>query len=310
MYLKARHFQNTRSEEGLAKAISYYQGAIHLDPDYALAYSGLAHSYVLQNYYGYLPKHEILPKVKEIAARALEIDNKLGEAHFSLALVRGLEGDFFSAEQEYKLSIELNHNNAEAHHRYSYVLSGMGKHDEAISEAKTAQELEPVNPVMMRGLGWVYYFAHEYDLAIKECNKCLEIDPGQIFAYVILFCVYNQKEMYDDAIAALEKYLIVLKKEDIAALIRKTFEESGYNKAIRQLLDVSMEQSIPIVSDPSYRSVLFALIGDKDKAFEWLEKSYEQSEVWLYFLKVAPIYDSLRSDPRFQDLVERMNFPD
>ncbi len=310
LYLKARHFQNTRSEEGLAKAISYYQGAIHLDPDYALAYSGLAHSYTMQNYYGYMPKHEILPKVKETATRALEIDNKLGEAHFSLGLVRELEGDFFSAEQEYKLSIELNHNDAEAHHRYSYVLSWIGKNDEAIREAKTAQELEPVNPVMMRGLGYVYYLARKYDLAIKECDKCLEIDPGQSFAYLILFYVYNQKAMYDDATSALEIYLIVLKKEDIASLIRKTFEESGYIKAIRQLLDVSMEQSIAFFSDPYGRSVLFALIGDKDKAFEWLEKTYEQREVWLHYLKVDPMYDSLRSDPRFQDLLKRMNLPD
>ena len=310
LYLKAHYFQNIRSEEGLTKAVDYYQEAIHLDPDYALPYSGLAHSYILQIVYGYLSKNELMLKAKETAEKALALDDKLGEAHFSLALVRWTEFDLVGAEEEYILAINLNPNNAAVHHNYSYLLSIMGKHNEAILEANTAQDLEPVNPVMMRGLGWVYYFAREYDLAIKECNKCLEIDPSQNFAYIILFGAYNQKSMYDDAITALENYLIVLKKEDIAALISKTFEESGYISAITQLLDVLLEQSIGFASTLYYKSILFTLIGDKDKAFEFLQKSYEQSNGLTNFLKVEPMYDSLRSDPRFQDLLERMNYPE
>ena len=140
-------------------------------------------------------------------------------------------------------------------------------------------------------------------------NKCLEIDPGQNFAYIILFGAYNQKSMYDDAITALENYLIVFGKEDIAALISKTYEESGYIRAITQLLDVLLEQSIGFASTLYYKSILFTLIGDKDMAFEFLQKSYEQSYGLTNFLKVEPMYDSLRLDPRFQEVLERMNFP-
>ena len=310
LYLKAHYFQNIRSEEGLAKAVDYYHEAIRLDPDYALPYSGLAHSYILQIIYGYSSKNEFMPKAKEAAEKALALDDNLAEAHFSLALVRWTEFDFVGAEEEYKLAIKLNPKNAGIRHNYSYLLSAMGKHNEAIQEANTAQDLEPVNPVMLRGLGWVYYFAREYDLAIKECHKCLEIDPRQNFAYIILFGAYNQKSMYDDAITALENYLIAFKKEDVAALISKTYEESGYIKAITKLLDVLLEQSIGFASNPFYKPIFFTLIGEKDKAFEFLQKSYEQGNGIMNFLSVEPMYDGLRSDTRFQDLIERMNYPE
>ena len=308
LYLKAHQFQNTRSKEGLAKAIDYYQEAIHLDSNYALAFSGLANSYALQVSYGYVPQLENLSKVKEAAAKSLEIDDKLGQAHLSLGLIGILEGDIYRTEQEFKLSILLNPNNAEAHHWYSIILALLGKTEEAIREAKIALELEPVNPIMMRGLGRVYYYSRQYDLALKELNKCLEIDPGQRSTFSWVFFSYYQNAMYDDAITSLEKDLIIRELEDIAALIRQTYEESGFNMAIRQLLDVSMEKSIGFGSSPRYRSRLFASIGDTDKALEWCEKAYGEGKI-NNELQVDPIYDNLRSDPRFQDLLERMNFP-
>jgi len=219
-------------------------------------------------------------------------------------MVAILEDDLYSAEQEFKLSILLNPNNADAHHGYSATLFEFGKTEEAIKEAKIALELDPVNPVMMRGLGKVYYYGRQYDLAIIECNKCLEIDSNQMGAYHYLFYSYCQNAMFDDAISTLERNLIIRGLEDIAALVRQTYEESGFIIAIRQLLDVSLEKSIGFGSSPVTRSRLFAAIGDTDKAIEWCEQYYSNN------LQIDPIYDSLRLDPRFQDLLERMNFPD
>ncbi len=177
-------------------------------------------------------------------------------------------------------------------------------------EAKIAQELDPLNPIIMNRLGYVYYFSRQYDLAIQEFNNCLEIDPDQMSSYRVLYYTFCMKGMYDEAIKTLEKRLIILEKDDIAAIIRKTFEESGFTKAIRQLLDVSMDQSIGFGNNPHNKSMLFASIGDIDEAFEWLEKAYERRRSVLNALQVNPIYDSLRSDPRFQDLLERIHYPD
>ena len=159
-------------------------------------------------------------------------------------------------------------------------------------------------------LGRVYFFSRQYDLAIMELNNCLEIDPDLMSTYRILYYAYCKKGMHEDAIKTLEKRLTILEKEDIATLIRKTFEESGFTEAIRQLLNISMEQSIGFGNNPYNKSRLFASIGDIDKAFEWLEKAYERRTVVLNTLQVDPIYDSLRSDPSFQDLLERMDYPD
>ena len=254
LYLKAQYFQNSRDAEGILKSIHYYQDAIRLDPDFVIAYSGLAYSYLLLSYYNILPKNEVLPRIKEAASKALELDSQLDEAHFSRALVRELEGDLVGAEEEYLLVIKLNPNHAEVHHRYSYILAWLGRNKEAIKEAQIAHKLEPINPVMLRGLGYVYYFDQQFDRAIAECNKSIEIDPKQSFAYAILFWTYHQKSMHDEALTALEKLLIIREKEDIAALIRQNYEDSGYVKAIKKLLNISMTQSIPWVSDSEYIS--------------------------------------------------------
>ncbi|MFC2123228.1 adenylate/guanylate cyclase domain-containing protein [Bacteroidota bacterium] len=309
LYLKGRHFQNTRSEEGIRKAIKYYQDAIQLDPDYAISYAGIAQSYALLTFYGGLPNSEVLPKVEEAAFKALDLDNKLGEAYFALGIVKDLEGDLIGAAEQYKLAIDLNPNNAETHHRYGYTLSWLDRIEEGIREAKIALELEPINPIMMRGLGLVYYYALQYDLAIAECNKCIEIDPNQTFAYWILFFAFHQKMMYEEAISALEKRLIILEYEDCAASLRQTFEDSGYIEAIKQQLDNSMNQEIQCPSyDPYGKSLFYAMIGENDQAFEWLEKV--DMAVEIHSLKVDPLFKPLRSDPRWQLMLDKVGFPE
>jgi len=191
-FLKGRYFIQNRTEENLRKALEYFQLAIDIEPNYAVAYAGLSGGYFLLWAYGFLSHDETLPKAKQAAEKALEIDNTLSEAHVALGLTYAhYYWDFSTAEHEFKRAIELNPNNADAHHNYSYLLTYLGRHQEAIREAKIGLELEPLSAVMTRGVALVYLFARQYDQALKYYQDCLEINPNSLSATFHLVYLYH-----------------------------------------------------------------------------------------------------------------------
>jgi TolB-like protein/Tfp pilus assembly protein PilF/predicted Ser/Thr protein kinase len=306
-YLKGRYWWNKRTEEGLNKGIDYFQQAIAKDPTYALAYAGLADCYSSLANDGFVPPKETFPRAKEAALKALEIDDTLAEAHASLGIIRTIyDWDRSGAEKELQRAIGLNPSYATAHYFYRIALLQMGRFQEAIAEAKRAVELDPLSPVTNSGLGAGFLFARQYDQAIEQERKTLEMDPNFRLAQDSLGLAYIQKSMYKEAIAEFEKAL-VLSPSNAGALsgLGYAYAVTGRRVDAQKVLDQLNELSHQEYVLPLVRAQIYAGLGDKDKAFEWLEKGFEERS--LMFTKVDPMFDPLRSDPRFADLLRRMN---
>jgi serine/threonine protein kinase/Tfp pilus assembly protein PilF len=298
LYLMGRHYWNKRTEEGNGKAIEYFEQAIELDPNYALAYAGLSDSYGIAAAYRYLPIKEAYLKAKDAVIRSLKLDDALSEAHTSMATIKMMEWDWKGAEEAFQRAIQLNANYANAHHWYSYVLSNKGWHEEAIEEAKIAQQLDPLSPIMSRGLGGVFLFARQYEQAIEELNKTIKFDPESYFGYLWLSYAYLQSKMYRESIDVLKEFTSLIGFGDQNSSIERTYAESGWDAALRQV--------ISIIPGPYQKATLLAFLGEKEQAFEWLDKAYEERSINIDF-KENPLFDSLRSDPRFNTLLKKMN---
>ncbi len=310
LYLKGRYFWNKRTEEGYQKSLEYFQEAIEKDPTYALAYTGIADYYNLLGYYDYLPPKEAFPKAKAAAEKALEMDETLAEAHNSLAMVKeNYDWDWKGAEREYRRAIELNPNYATAHQWYAGYLGAMGRHDESIAENKQAQELDPLSPIIGADLGTNFISARQYDQAIKEFQKVLEMDPDYIVAHLFLGMAYAGKEMYDEAIAALQKAQSLSGDDDslMNVFLGVIYSLSGKKDEAKKVLNKVIELSKHSYVSPWGISLIYVGLGQKDQAFEWLEKAYDERDHWMSSLKVLPIFDSIRSDPRFIALLKKMN---
>jgi eukaryotic-like serine/threonine-protein kinase len=309
LYLKGRYAWNKRSEEWVKKGIEYFNQAIELDPNYALAYTGLADSYNVLGILSVLPPRESYPKARMAAQKALELDDSLAEAHTSLARVKkDYEWDWAGAEQEYKRAIALNPNYPTAHHWYDILLSEMGRHAEALAEAKRAQELDPLSIIINSNVGWVLFNMGQVDQAIEQERKALELDPNFVFALDRLARFYEFKGMYGEAVANYLKArtLSGAGPEAVAAL-KEAYAASGikgYWRRRVQQLKIQAQQGY--VSRYSIAEAHVRL-GEKDQALEWLKRGYEEHENIAY-LKVDPMLGSLRLDPRFQDLLRRAGF--
>ncbi len=285
--------------------------AIEKDPTYALAYAGLADSYVLLSDYGALPSKEGFPKAKAAALKALQIDNTLAEAYPSLGWVRYFyDWDFPGAETDFKRAIELNSNYATAHHWYGWYLAVMGRFDEGFAELKKAQELDPLSLVISTNLGKVLSFAHRYDEAIQQYRRTLEMDPNFFKAHVDLGIAYEQKGMHAEAVAEwLKARTLSGESEARVAKLKEAYRESGMRGYWQQELDLAKEQLTHGYVPPKYVAGIYVHLGNKNAALEWLERGFKEQDGSLVYLKAAPEFDPLRSDPRFQDLLRRMNFP-
>jgi len=309
-YLKGRYYWNRRGEEGLKKATEYFEHAIKADPNYALAYAGLADSYALLGFHGYgaLPPAEAVPKAKAAAEKALQIDETLAEAHASLAYAKEeYDWDVGGAEREYKRAIELNPNYATAHQWYAVHLAVRGRYPEAIAEIKQAQEVDPLSLVINMNVGWVFYFARQYDEAAEQCRKTLELDPNFPAAHWMLGQAYRQKGMHEEAIAEFQK-AVALSRGDptqVAALghgfavARKRAEAE---KILNELKKLSKRRYFPTY----FIALIYVGLDDKNQAFEWLEKAFAERSANLTVLKAEPMFDPLRSDAPFQDLLRRV----
>ena len=311
LYLKGRFYWNKRTEEGVRKAIEYFQQAIEKDPTYALAYTGIADCYSLEGLHidvGSLSPHEAIPKAKAAAMKALELDDTLAEAHTSLAFIRlNYDWDWSGAESEFRHAIELNPNSSNAHHWYSHYLMAMGQTERSLTESKRALELDPLGLIMNVHLGWHYINARQYDLAVEQLRKALEMDPNYGLAHWYLGLIHAQKEEYSEAEAEIRKAKELLKgnmmlKADTAYVYAVSGQKDRALKVIDELKELSKRRYVS-----SYHlAMIYIGLRQKDPAFEWLESAYRERSDLLVYLNVEPRLDSLRSDPRFKDLLRRV----
>ena len=310
-YLKGRYHLSKRTEEGFHKAREQFEQAIAAAPGFALAHAGLADTYELLGEYGMLPAEEAYPRAKAAARRALGLDDALAEAHAVLAAAR-LYSDFdwSGAEQGYQKAIALNPGYATAHQWYAELLNMLGRHDEAIAEITQAQKLDPLSLIINTIMGDAFYYARQYNQAIEQLRKTIDLDPNFLRAHTFLPWVLAQVGRDAEALAE-ELWLMGnyegATAEEIAAG-RSAYDQGGiegfYRWRIEQLK--TQPSSISLWLLPLY----YAILGEKDEAFARLEVLYETHNSMIFLLKVDPAFDSIRDDPRFQDLLRRMNFPE
>jgi TolB-like protein/Tfp pilus assembly protein PilF len=307
-YLKGRFYWNKRTEDGLKKGIEYFQRAIDSDPIYALAYSGLADSYNILASYSALAPKDAFPTAKVAAIRALELDDKLAEAHTSLAFVKfGYDWDWAGAERGFKQAIKLNPGYAFAHNFYAVMLAGLGRLDEAFARIKKAQDLDPLSLPINTNLGWLLYLAHRYDESIQQYLKTIELDEGFGLAHRRLAQTYERKQMYSEATAEFQK-AIRLSGEDVEWLSAQGHfyailgETDKVNEVLKRLDELAKCRYVPAY----LVARVYLGLGDIDRAFELLDRACDERYGYLAYLKVEPLFDSLRSDPRFVALVQRV----
>jgi TolB-like protein/Tfp pilus assembly protein PilF len=309
-YLKGRYYWNKRTEDGLKRGTHYFQQAVEIDPAYALAYAGLADSYALPGIaeYGLLPPKEAMPKAKAAAVKALEIDKTLAEAQTTLAHVRAFyDWDWAGAEQEFKRAIELNPGYAFSHHWYALYLAAMGRHREALAEEIRAQEIDPLSLIINKNVGTILYYAGRLDQSIEQYQKALELDPNFVRTHFYLGLAYLQKGMYEEAIAEYQKALSISGGVTVLmALLGHAYALSGRAGEAIKIISELKEQSDARYVPAFNIAMIYVGLGEKDQAFGWLDKAYDERSSWLVSLKVEPMFDSIRSDPRFGNLVRQV----
>jgi serine/threonine protein kinase/lipoprotein NlpI len=306
LYLQGLFYWNKWTEADFKKAADYFTQAAQKDPRYALSYAGLADTYSLLGDAGYLPPSEAWPKAKAAAMQALEIDDSLAEAHTSLGLVKEhFEWDWAGAENEFKRAIQLNPNSATAHHWYGDYLANMGRFEEGMRETKRAQELDPLSLIINTSMGWQFYVAGQNDQAIEQLRKVLDIDPKFALARRTLEEVYAQMGKQKEAVAEREKVVSLSGSPELAASIEEDFSKSGYRGVLQSWLDGLTELAKHGYVSSYSIAEAYMRMGEKDKAFTWLEKAYEEHDSGLVSVAVEPMFAGVRSDPRFRDLLRR-----
>jgi adenylate cyclase len=310
LYLKGRYFLNRKNEADARRAIDYFEQALAKDPNDAPAYAGLADSYSSFVFpLGVVTPREAMPKAKEAAQRALAIDNALGEAHASLAYVTFFyDWDWAAAERGFKRALELNPNNADTHHWYSHFLMGQRRIEESLIQSKRALELSPFDILFNIHLGWHYLYARQYDQALEQIEKTVEMDKNFAQTYPWLGLILEQKGRYAEAIAAFQNAIKLFPGgSSIAeAELAHTYAVSG-NREEAQKIIAELQKLAKTKYVSSFQiAAIYAGLGEKDQAFAWLEKAQEERSDGLVNLQAEQRFDSLRSDPRFKDLVRRV----
>ena len=308
-YLKGRAELSKFTIEAARKAIQHFEEAIEKDPDYSLAYVGLSRTYsMLGQPLHAMPHREAMPKAEELVMTALELDNRLGEAHARLGRLKTTyHWDWAGAEKEFKLALELDPSSASAHTGYAALLLWMGRSDEGIAHMRRALQLDPLNYGRRARLAEHFHKARRYDEGIEQCQAVLEINPNFQRAHYVISWMYEEKGLYKEATAAYQRYLILggASQEEVAGLAEAA--ASGHEDYWRWRLDYWKERAKAEYVQSWQFAKIYAALGEKDQAFEWLEKAYEGREASLGSLKVHPRFDSFRSDPRFHDLLLRLN---
>jgi TolB-like protein/Tfp pilus assembly protein PilF len=311
LYLKGRFYWNKRSRDGLSKAIGYFNQAIERDPGFALAYAGLADCYVVPA--NGLAPNDAMPKARAAAMRALELDDSLAEAHSALARVlTAYDWKWEDAEREYRRAIALSPKYAVAHQWYSSFLQIAGRPDEALVEGRIGQSLDPLSPILTFELAQRLYFLRRYDESIEEFQKALELDPNFPPALQYLPAAYEQKGMADEAIDRFQTAVSVNGGTEwsysMGGLGHAYAVKGQKAEALKVIEDIKRLSEHQYIAKPSI-ALVYAGLGDKDQAIAWLEKGYEEHAFQMQSLKLEPRWDSIRSDPRFADIVRRVGLP-
>ncbi|HEX8774415.1 MAG TPA: tetratricopeptide repeat protein [Pyrinomonadaceae bacterium] len=309
LYLRGRYYANRRTGEWLKKGIEYFQQAIKLDPKYALAYAGLADAYAfLGSSTGGSPPVETYPKAKEAALKALKIDRTLCEARTSLGFFRLLyDWDLRGARREFKRAIELNPGYAGAHDGYGFYLKAAGRHDKAITECKLAAKLDPLSLFAHVSLGWAYYFARQYASAIEQGRKALEMDPQFAFAYRNIGLALIQQGEVKEAIAALERAVRLSRNDPTyKSHLGYAYAMAGKLSDAEQVINELEKAARARYVSAYYFAMIYVGLDVQEQAFLWLERAFEERSGFMAFLHVEPMFDHLRADPRFVDLVHRV----
>jgi len=308
LYLKGRHHWNRWTEEGFYRAIEYFQQAVERDPKYALAYTGIAESYVLLGWNSYRPPQDAFPEGKAAALTALRLDPDLGEAHTPLAAVLWLhDWQWQEAEKEFKLSLELNPAYPTGNHWYAEYVMTMGHQVEAIAKMKTSQELDPLSLIINVAIGWAFYMARRYDEAIEQLLHTLELDPNYPVTHWILGLLYRKTGRYELAIIEGEKSVNLSGGSPmLRAALAHTYGESGKAEEAVELLDDLTKLAQHKYVAPHFFAGIHIGLGEADRAIECLEKSYAERSHWLIYLHIDPGMAPLLNHPRFQDLLRRV----
>ncbi len=311
LYLKGRYYWNKRTEEGLKKGIEFFEQAIEKDPTYALAYTGLADSYNVLTAFGLVAPADAIPRIRAAASRALEIDEALAEAHISRAWWAAcFDREWETSEREFKLGIELNPNYATGHHWYSLFLTCMGRFDEAVTVIKRALKLDPFSLIINTNVGWwVNYFDRRYDQAIDQLQRTLDLDANFIMAHYGLALAYNESGKYSEAILECEKAQRLSGGWlEMTAALGYSQALAGNRKEAEKILG-ELKEVLPPRYVSSYSiALIYFVLGKREQALDWLEKGYEEKAFFMIWLKVDPRWDSLRSEPRFVSLLQKMGF--
>jgi TolB-like protein/Tfp pilus assembly protein PilF len=311
-YLKGRYYWNRRDGESLTRAVEYFQQALGADPNYAVAYAGLADTYaVLGSVGGAMRPAEAMQKAKEAAQAALTIDDTLGEAHTSLAMVRFWhDWDWSGAEAAFQRAIALSPNYPTAHHWYAIYLSAMGRHDQALAEIDRATALDPVSPIIQASRGWIQFHRRAFDASIEETRKTLGLEPTFLRAHNYLGMNYLVLKRYDEALKEFTEADRLAGSAPVTrGQIAEAYAAAGRTADAQRILKDLLRPGGYSYVAPADIAAIYLYMGDRDRTFEWLEKAYNERSFSMVYLKVHPGYDPIRSDPRFARLLARLKFP-
>ena len=314
LYLRGRYFWVKRNRESFNRAMDYFQQAIAKDPSYAAPYSGLADCYVLFGSsfdVGGLAPSEVQPKARAAALKALELDNSLSDAHNSLAYVKlNYDWDWPGAEAEFKRSLALNPGYAHGHHWYAHLLLSSGRQAEALAESQRALELDPLSPIINVHLAWHYLYTTQYDRALEQLSKTLELDPNYALAHWYRGLAYEQKKMYSEALREMAQAKDLLPGNlAVESDMGHVHAISGNKTAAQKIIGTMKQQSAHRYVNLYELALIYVGLGQRDQAFESLNKAFRERSDQMIYLKVDPRLDSVRSDSRFSDLVRRVGIP-
>ena len=309
LYLKGRYFWNKRTLEDIERGARYFEECLGRDPDYAPAHAGLADCYLTLIFLNALPANEGFPAVRREAAKALALDETLAEAHTSLGYVEMMSLNWPEAEREFRRAIELNPNSAQARGRYSLYLALWGRTEEAVAQVERALANDPLSPRTHITAANVFYYTRRYERAVEHCRQALEIEPRFGAAYGVLGLVYERQGMYDEAISEMRRARGLLGSDpEPLGILGYLYAVSGRRREAKRVLNEVLKLSEQKYVPPFFVACIHAGLGEREKAFEWLERAFEE-RAYLPTLAIFPFFDGLRPDPRFADLLRRSGFP-
>ncbi len=307
-YLRGRGELGKQTQDSMRKSAQYFQQAIDFDPFYAAAWAGLADSFTLLANYGVLLPREMFPRAEAAARKAISLDPTLGEAHASLAYVRHhFEWDWSGAAAEYKRALDLAPGLPQAHLRYAEYLSNGGRHEEALREITRARDLDPLSWTVANNVGSTLFYARRYDDTIREMGVVLAINPDRIYARIYAAMAYRQMHNYPKAISEYERVAAITGQAGVG--LAETYALTGKTREARRILRQVETPSASGTLDWVFIAGVYAALGDRDQAFSWLEKGYQNRDFFMTYLNVYPSFDTLRTDPRFGNLIARVGVP-